>query len=246
MCLWQHRGMLGLKGTVAGQSWSFPTCPCASPVPAILCSGAVIILPLATMSGLHISMLEPLIKPSTVCCQHDTESHQDQHRHLALVPCPTVTHCAQLPAPPNSPQHIPRAYSLQPRAAPDELGVTKDHPFTSPRSPGMLLHLELPPGWRRHMGPHVGLHQWSQTRSCLQGMLKSIRTPPEVWDRALPPVPLRGIDPRGAPCPCSQSAFGHAVRRASRPWLSCAERSLMDGWSNAHPGQERLCTSPDS
>lgn len=47
------------------------------------------------------------------------------------------------------------------------------------------------------------------------------------------------------PCPCSQSAFGHAVGSASRLWLSCAERSLTDGWSNAHPGQQRLCTSPD-
>lgn len=78
------------------------------------------------------------------------------------------------------------------------------------------------------MGPHVGGHQWSQTHSCLQGMLKSTCTPPEVWGRALPPIPLRGITPRGAPCPCSQSAFGHAVGSAPRLWLSCAEGSQMD------------------
>lgn len=101
VCLWQHCGMLGLQGTVAGQlpSDSFPTCPCASPVPAVLPSRTVTILPLAAMSGLHIYMPEPLKKHSIVCCQHDTESHQDQH----MAPCPSATHHAQLLASPDFP-----------------------------------------------------------------------------------------------------------------------------------------------
>ena len=48
-----------------------------------------------------------------------------------------------------------------------------------------------------------------------------------------------------APHPCSQPAFGQAVGRARRPWLSCAGRGHRDRWRNARPGQERHCTSSD-
>lgn len=99
---------------VAGQSpsGSFPPCPCALPVPAIFPSRALIILPLPAVSGLHISMLVPLKNHSIVYCQHDTESHQDQHRHLALGLCPSATHCAQLLAPPDSPGFLAQSIFL--------------------------------------------------------------------------------------------------------------------------------------
>lgn len=229
--------MLGLKGTVAGQSLSdsFPTCPCASPVPAVLHSGAVTILPLAAMSGLHISMLEPLKKLSVVCCQHDTQSHQDQH----IVPCPSVTHCAQFPAPLDSPGFL--AQSIFPLTEGSSRWATCDK--------GSPLHLTKVP---RDVTPPGAAPRMEETTCGMSPMEPQLPArdaqehmyPPEVWDRALPPTPLRGITPRGAPCPCSQSAFGHAAGSASRLWLSCAG-SLTDGWSNAHPRQERFCTSPD-
>lgn len=81
-------------------------------------------------------------------------------------------------------------------------------------------------------------------KGCLKGHPKHMH-PARSGTGLCPPRRQGAWLPGVAPHPCSQPAFGHAVGRATGPWLSCAGRRHMDGWRNAHPRQERPCTSPD-
>lgn len=76
----------------------------------------------------------------------------------------------------------------------------------------------------------MGCHQWSQTHSCLEGMLKSTCTPPEVWDRALPPnllwsLPLQPV----SIWPCCGKCFkalAELCREKSHRWMEqCTPRA---------------------
>lgn len=49
-----------------------------------------------------------------------------------------------------------------------------------------------------------------------------------------------------APPGASGPAFGHAMGRARRPWQIRAGRGHTGGWINVCPGQEKLCTAPDT
>lgn len=191
---------------VVGQSLSdsFPTCPGASPVPAILPSGAVIILPLPAVSELNISLLEPLKKHSIVCYQHDSEFHQDQHRHPALVPCPSATHCAQLPAPPDSPGFLAQSVFL----------LTKGSSRWARWDKGPPLHLTKVP---TDVTPSGAAPRMEETRGITCGMS------PQEPDPQLPArvaqehaYPTRSVGQGFAPHPTE----GHHSQGCSLPPVS--------------------------
>lgn len=141
------------------------------------------------------------------------------------VPRPSATHCAQLPAPPDSPGFLSQSIFPPTKGSSRWARCDKGPPLHLTKVPRDVTPPGAAPGWRRHMGSYVGFHQWSQTHGCLQGMLKS-----RSVGQGFAPHPTEGHHSQGCSLPLQPVSIRPCCGKSLKALAElCRGVSQMDG-----------------